>query len=92
MTDPAVGGGAALLCCGGVETLPAGVLIRGGCTLERGERGERGEHQGLEIMVLSLPVVPSRPLHSAPTTVLDSSQCSVLTTRVCETFQGKLTS
>ena len=28
----------------------------------------RGEHQGLEIMVLSLPVLASRPLHSAPTT------------------------
>ena len=42
MTDPAVGGGAALLCCGGVETLPAGVLIRGGCTLERGERRASG--------------------------------------------------
>ena len=27
--------------------------------------GVAGEHQGLEIMVLSLPVVASRPLHSA---------------------------
>ena len=34
MTEPAVGGG-------GLLWWPAGVLIRGGCTLERGERGER---------------------------------------------------
>ena len=66
--EPAVGGG-------GLLWWPAGVLIRGGCTLERGERGERGEHQGLEIMVLSLPVVASRPLHSAQSQQL----CSLLT-------------
>ena len=45
-------------------------------------REERGEHQGLEIMVLSLPVVASRPLHSAQWQHHSSSLL---------TFQGKLT-
>ena len=70
--EPVVASSGGGVVCG--ETLPAGVLIRGGCTLT-GERREerRGEHQGLEIMVLSLPVVASRPQHSAPTTTVLST-------------------